>query len=175
MGRSDSLPSIPPHFVAFAWRYRSALTCSLPSSAERCRRRPGVSLPGYPSIRVSRGGGRASQVPGEPIVYMPCSLTPAGPLRQAISALRCCLPPFLRRRLPRRESFGAQSHGLHTRCLRFVTTVTRGHARLASGCWPALPGGIGYPLGSYAEFQSLLHLILPAQASSLAHKNNFLG
>jgi hypothetical protein len=126
----------------------------------------GFSLPGYPSIRVSRGGGRASQVPGEPIVYMPCSLTPAGPLRQAISALRCCLPPFLRRRLPRRESFGAQSHGLHTRCLRFVTTVSRGHARLASGCWPALPGGIGYPLGSYAEFQSFLHLILPAQASS---------
>jgi len=26
------------------------------------------------------------------------------------------------------------------------------HARLASGCWPALPGGIGYPLGCYEKF-----------------------
>ena len=26
-------------------------------------------------------------------------------------------------------------------------------ARLASGCWPALPGGTGYPLGSTAKFQ----------------------
>ncbi len=34
----------------------------------------------------------------------------------------------------------------------------------------ALPGGAGYPLGSSAEFQSSLHLILPAQASPVAHK-----
>jgi hypothetical protein len=27
------------------------------------------------------------------------------------------------------------------------------HARLASGCWPALPGGIGYPQGSIEGFQ----------------------
>jgi hypothetical protein len=27
-----------------------------------------------------------------------------------------------------------------------------------------LPGGVGYPLGSIAEFQSSLHLIPPAQA-----------
>src|SRR6202022_4911228 len=70
----------------------------------------------------------------------------------------------------RPPSVGAQSHGLHTRCLRFVTTVTRSHARLASDCWPALPGGVGYPLGSYTEFQSSLHLILPVQASPGARK-----
>src|SRR5216684_1535569 len=34
----------------------------------------------------------------------------------------------------------------------------------------ALPGGAGYPLGSSAEFQSSLHLILPAQASPVALK-----
>jgi hypothetical protein len=59
MGRSDSLPSIPPRFVAFAWRYRSALTCSLPSSAERCRRRPGVfitRLPLDPGLTRRRQG-----------------------------------------------------------------------------------------------------------------------
>jgi hypothetical protein len=33
-----------------------------------------------------------------------------------------------------------------------------------------LPGGIGYLLGSYAEFQNSLHLVLPAQASPGAQK-----
>jgi hypothetical protein len=31
----------------------------------------------------------------------------------------------------------------------------RHHARLASGCWPALPDGIGYPLDSYTKGFSL--------------------
>jgi IS5 family transposase len=33
-----------------------------------------------------------------------------------------------------------------------------------------LPGGVGYPLDSIAEFQSFLHLIPPAQASPGALK-----
>ena len=40
------------------------------------------------------------------------------------------------------------------------------------GCWPALPGGIGYPLGSSARFQSSLHLILLAQAWPVAPRNS---
>jgi hypothetical protein len=48
-----------------------------------------------------------------------------------LDTLRCCLPLLLQRRLPRHTPFGAPSHGLRTRCLRFVATVTRGHARLA--------------------------------------------
>ena len=30
------------------------------------------------------------------------------------------------------------------------------HARLASGCWPALPDGIGYPKDSNERFLNLL-------------------
>jgi hypothetical protein len=40
------------------------------------------------------------------------------------TACRCCLPPMQRRRLPRQVYFGAQSHSLHTRCLRFAKWVT---------------------------------------------------
>lgn len=39
------------------------------------------------------------------------------------------------------------------------------HARLASGCWPALPGGVGYPQGSIERFP----LSLPPFPSFLAH------
>jgi hypothetical protein len=87
---------------------------------------------------------------------MPCSVTPAGSPRQAISTLRYCLPSFLRRRLPRRESFGAESHGLRTRCLRSVTTVTRSHVRLASGCWPSFAGRDWLPAGSLCRVSELV-------------------
>ena len=148
-GRSDCLPPFPPHFVAFAWRYRSLCArVSLPSPAERSRRRPGVF--DYPVTPRSGSYAEAAGPPrflGNPSAYMPCSLTPVGPPRQAISALQCCLPPYSKRRLPRREPFGAQSHGLHTRCLRSVTTVTRSHVRLASGCWPSFAGRGWLPAG----------------------------
>jgi len=69
---------------------------------------------------------RISRVPVRSPRYMPCShQTPAGPERQAIQRSRCCLPLLARRRLPQLVNFGAQSHGLHRRCLRFAVTVTR--------------------------------------------------
>src|SRR5262245_18415161 len=48
--------------------------------------------------------------------------------------------------------FGAPEHGLRPRGLRFVRAVTCTAARLASGCWPALPSGIGYPQGPDERF-----------------------
>ena len=38
VGRSDSRPPFPPHFVSFAWRYRSRATSSLPLRAGATRR-----------------------------------------------------------------------------------------------------------------------------------------
>ena len=101
-GRSDSLPPVPPHFVAFAWRYRSL------RSSLRSRRRPsataagqGFLCPGYPSVRVSAEAAGPPRFLGNPTVRMPCSPTPVGPPRQAISARRYCLPLLSSRRLPR--------------------------------------------------------------------------
>jgi len=104
---------------------------------------------------------------GSPSAYMPCSSTPAGPRHQASSVLRCCLPSSRRRRLPQCGHFGAQSHGLHARCLRFAAAVTRRHARLASGWWLVpLPGGIARRVRS-GRFRPLDHVISwrpPSQA-----------
>jgi len=99
----------------------------------------------YPGPDRSRPPRKRQGLPGSwgSLVYMPCSRTPAGPSCRALARLRaparrCCLPLLQRRRLPPRY-FGAPSHGLHTRCLRFAV---RGrppvHARLASGWWASL-------------------------------------
>ena len=52
---------------------------------------------------------------------VPCSSTPAGPLRSATAALRCCLPPFGRRRLPRFPTF----RGSITRPAHSLSTLRR--------------------------------------------------
>jgi len=120
---SDSPSHIPRHFASFVRRYLAQ-----------------TSRPGY---------GGASQVPGGPLCTCP-ALRPrrdhrAGPVRQsALQHERCCLPLMQRRRLPHLNDFGALSHALHTRCLRFAVTVTRcffyHHPRLASGWRPTLAG-----------------------------------
>jgi hypothetical protein len=63
-------------------------------------------------------------------------------------------------------NFGAEWHGLGTGCLRFVRRITPDTTQdslLVAG--QALPGGIGYPQGSYEKFpRCVLHLILLSQA-----------
>src|SRR5262249_20791815 len=77
--RYDSLPPVPPRFVAFAGRYpRVHSFCSLPGGRVRCR---GLELLTRYLQPGSHGGDdRISQVPGEPQVsvrHVPS--TPAGP------------------------------------------------------------------------------------------------
>ena len=61
-------------------------------------------------------------------------------VRQAIARTRHGPRLCQQRWLPRAEDFGARSHGIGTRCLRFAMEVARHHARLASGCWPSFAG-----------------------------------
>jgi hypothetical protein len=61
---------------------------------------------------------------GSPLDCMPCSQISAGRRHQAIRCLTCCLPPYLRRRLPRQLDVETQSHSLQPRCLRFAARVT---------------------------------------------------
>jgi hypothetical protein len=104
--------------------------------------------------RFIDGGNRTAQVPAGPTVDVPCSSTPAGPLRSATTALRCCLPPNGRRRLPRVTNISRLNHTARP----FAVYASQGglphrHARLASGGWPTLPGGTGYPPGPNERFQ----------------------
>jgi len=82
--------------------------------------------PAPPDIpaHFSKGDTGTSQVPGESSRACPVLMTPAGFPRQAGTALRCCLPPYPRRRPPRCMHFGALSQGLPVRCLRFAARVT---------------------------------------------------
>lgn len=83
-----------------------------------------------------------------------CALlwTPARPTREAYTAGRCGPTYRERRGFSTMSNFGARSHGIGTRCLRFAVRIAPTHARLASGCWPALPDGIDYPQSSDERF-----------------------
>ena len=124
MGRSDSLPPVSPHFVAFVWRYHP---CALIRS-----HRPGRAAGGtgswYSGSRAGNvgGNGRVSQVPERP--SCPCALfldpgrTECTPGHCGVSAR----PPLVSTTVaPASKDFGARSHGIGTRCLRFAVEVAR--------------------------------------------------
>jgi len=135
---------VSPRFVAFAWRYH-ALCLSLRSLRSMTRNRgPGVrqSGPHCRKMYAWRSTG-PPRFPENPPVSMPCSPTPAGPRapgQYGVSTWPTLCP---RRRLPRQSSFGAQWHGLETRCLRFVAPVSPHTTQdsLPVAC-QTLPGGI---------------------------------
>jgi hypothetical protein len=109
---------------------------------------------GLPKTGLFDGDDRTSQVPGGPSMNVPCSPTPVGPPCSATAALRCCLPPNGRRRLPRQILISGLNHTART----LAVYASQGgllhrHARLASGGWPALPGGTPYPPGPNERFQ----------------------
>src|SRR5438067_399286 len=150
-GRSDCLPPIPPHFVAFAWRYRSLRSRFAPvgGRAQPPQARDFV----YPV--APRAGQRAETAGsprflGNPIVHMPCSSTPVGPPRQAISTLRYCLPLLLPRRPPPQPLSGLN----HTACPLAVYASSPRSLVATQDSLPtagqALPGGTAHPLGSLA-------------------------
>lgn len=162
------LPAVPP--VSLVW-LQEAVPPSHPvvrSWSGRCPpSRPGLFGLWLPQPLFQAETTGPPRFLGGPPANMPCSSTPAGPSGQAIATFRCCLPCYRRRRLPRSESYEAPSHGLFACCLRFVAWVApvlSRHARLASGCWPALPGGGGYPPGPIARFQVPMSSILLAPA-----------
>ena len=65
-----------------------------------------------------------------------------------VLASRCC-PCMTDGKGSRNDvPFGADSHGFCDHCLRFTTTITRGHARLASSCLPGFAGRDWLPAGS---------------------------
>src|SRR6516164_6141772 len=91
-----------------------------------------------------RNAWRRSGTPrflGNPPVSLPCSATPAGPIRQALRRCRCC-PRYEYGEGSHEDGFGAESHGFDTRCLRFAGTVTCHDARRASRCWPLCEAGL---------------------------------
>jgi hypothetical protein len=124
------IPGRPSRPTSFPSRdgYCPARLCSSlrPSPTPACGQGcSGQATPLRPVVIEAETVGRPKFL-GNPPVPMPCSLTPAG----ADAAGRYTAPPWpphaARRRLATRGNFGAQSHGLGTRCLRFARRIARG-------------------------------------------------
>jgi hypothetical protein len=125
MGCSESLPSIPPRFVAFAWRYHDgdAVLRVRPRGRSRRwasrQRRAWGFLRRFPLSGPGRGDDGDSQVPGEPrcgraLLFDPGGTGGPGHSQPADAAFRS----LQRRRLPRfalfRGSITRPTHSLST-------------------------------------------------------------
>ncbi len=102
----DTLPSIPPHFVAFAWRYHRSNRpiSSLPTPPTAGCRAWGWS-PGIPCRDFFRGDDRASQVPGEPPYPFAHVLRPRPAEASLTTSRTLAWPPRRERRRRRRQFF----------------------------------------------------------------------
>jgi len=155
MRRSDSRPPIPPRFVSFAWRYA---TKARSTGSPRFLGSPHVYVPGATTPDVGPALMRRALFndPGGPATldqYSAPMLPSASPKASAPTRLISGLNHTAR-------TLAVYPKG---RALRGASQdgSPRHHARLASGCWSALPDGSGYPLDSYTKGFSLHGILLP--------------
>ena len=133
MGCSDSLPPIPPRFVAFAWRYHTGddvfvdRPLAAPVGPRRTPDGPGVfrcRLP-LPALGVETTG--SPRFLGGPQRAHALLFDPGGTGHARLDFFYGApmRPSELNDAVGSHDSkpFGAQSHGLHTRCLRFAVRV----------------------------------------------------
>ena len=124
MKHSDFLPPFPRRFVSFASRYRRCALGFAPAAQGAHGRGPGV-VHRIPQTGSFDGDDRTSQVPGGPhyeraLLFDPGGTSALGHCRASVlsSAKWTASAPATN------TNFGAQSHGPHTRCLRFAGWVT---------------------------------------------------
>ena len=171
------LPAAPPALLRFLRSAVPPLHLGLRSRGHKAQYPRTRDFSPDSRNRTVRRRRQDPQVPGGPSVNVPCSPTPAGPPRSATTALRCCLPPIGQRRLPRQMLISGLNHTART----LAVYASQGgllhrHARLASGGWPTLPGGTGYPSGPNERFQvipsSFPRLCLAHPLGSIAIKRD---
>ena len=161
---SDSLPLVSPHFVAFV----SAIHPCARFAPTGRDARPGARGVGVPvpepemSDRWKRQGLSGSRAT---LVSLHLFLDPGRTeMRQAIAALRRGPRLGQQRWLPPSKDFGARSHGIGTRCLRFAVEVTlpprKTRFRLLAKLCRA---GFVHPQGCDERFPSS-SLFLPSRA-----------
>jgi hypothetical protein len=134
---SDSPPPVPPYFDSFAQRLPVPRACLRHSAKSDADLGPGSFWSGPSPSGQSLQRWRRRGVPSSWGTLMCLRLAlgprrdqPARPLRQVGTAPRTAY----RGGSPPVGNFGARSHGIGTRCLRFAVRLTPPHARLASGC-----------------------------------------
>lgn len=151
MGHSDSPPSIPPRFVAFAGRYRFVPVVRSRGVRALSSTSLDVLFSRRPTRRFER---RRRGLPGSwgiPGVGLPCSQTPAELRAPGHTALECC------RRGRQIDGLGKTPFS-RLIPLAFPLAVYASqhplpsvHARLASGWWPTFTGRDSDPQGSLSK------------------------
>src|SRR5947209_15268830 len=161
MRRSDFLPPFPPHSVAFARRYH-VVRLVLRSGRPQTHSPPAWSSSIRSPVRIERVEmvGRPRFLKN-PYVPVPCSPTPAGPTRQALRRSRHGPRYVHNEGSHENPPFGAQSHGLGTRCLRFAAWVSPGPRKTRFPLVAPLRDGIGYPQDSNERFPRYFLTSLP--------------
>ena len=162
VGRSDSLPSFPLHFVSFVPRYRRDALASLQRTAGIGVRWPGLFSRSPPTGLFSTETTGPPRFPDEPqcvhaTVLRPRRSRAAKPERLHDAAFRCLNGVGLLDVV----FSGLDRSGLPARCLRFAAPVTRNHARLASGWWPTSTARASHPLGPSERFLLCIATSLP--------------
>ncbi len=120
MKHSDFPPPLARRFVSFASRYRRCALGFAPADARRSACGPGVCCPASPYRSLRR---RRQDLPGSwrtPTVDVPCSSTPADLHARPLLRFGVAFRLLDGVGSHDRNNFEAQSHGPHTRCLRFV-------------------------------------------------------
>jgi hypothetical protein len=159
-----------PGLIAFARRYRRRALAFAPPAEDAPPGGPGALGTVAPQTAIGYDGeGRSPRFLGAPGDGSLGSRTPVGPTRQALTACRRGPRLCQERRLPTREkNFEAPCPSFPSGGLRFVPAVARRHARPASGCQPALPGGVGYPQNPNERFPRCSHISSPFPRLRLA-------
>jgi hypothetical protein len=149
---SDSPPPVPPRFVAFAWRYPGRIRVSFPRPPDAPAAGLELVTRYLPPGRCREDGG-ASQVPRGTSVNVPCSPTPAGSHAPGHCGAATRPSVNLTTSAPAMMAISGLNHTARSLAVYASQRRLPGrHARLAPGCWPALPDGAGYPQGPNERF-----------------------
>lgn len=137
-----------------AWPYPLSACCLLPVPSGTTAPDRELSPQAAPCLYLCRSEEKDGppRFLGNPCMDMPCSSTPAVLPCQAIRQGRVAFQHLKTVGDCHYHNFGALSHGLSTRCVRFAAAVTRHHATLAAGWWLALAGWDFHPLGFTTSF-----------------------
>jgi len=169
---SDSLTSLPPRFVSFAWRYPACRGGFVSPNRSHGRTiRPGVFVAGGPFrlLRVETSG--PPRFLGNPGVSMPRSSTPVGPADPADLGTLMRPSELTTSSAPTSMSLSGLYHAA---CPLAVYASQHGsprdHARLASGGRPPWPGRIGYLPGSTVRFSFMTSRCTSLPRLRLAHR-----
>ena len=159
--RRTSFPSLGATAATFQVRSHGCGTRRVPVSLGICWR--------VPDPLIAGGNDRASQVPGEPPRARATLYDPGGtPNAWPFTTLGVLPSMSITTSAPANGEVSRLNHAAQTLAVyASQRRLPRRHARLASGCWPALPGGIGYPPDSDERF--------PRITSSLPPFQNFLA